>query len=420
MAIKVKFTDSFVAKLELLPAGGREVYQDTIQPNLCLRLTSTSKKLFLSFRFQYKQFERNLDEQRNVFQARLEVEQRKVEIRTGNERLAATKARLAAEKLEAERQAADAARAETRGLTIQNAVTLYLEKNPQLAKRTVDDYVSLRDNELSPYKNTLLDDVTRDKAIEMLYQIAERIRSGKNPNGKGARATYAMRLVRACCNQLGLGCQNWGLINGRPFPWIKSNPRRTMLEAELGHGRIIWDALAGKDTGGAALIKALMLTGCRSGTGSEKGEMIKLTVRQVDLSANLMVFYNTKNKTDHYVHITPQLREVIEPLLVGKKPEDKVFPINSDPKKLRAWLKKETGLTFSLHDFRRYFGDSCRLLGIPYLVKEACINHAQPELSKSYDNITPSAMRDAWQRHADSICPRNAEVINLADHRKTA
>ena len=51
MATKVKFTDTFIQKLELPEAGKREFYQDTQEPNLYLKVTSAGKVLLMRFKF---------------------------------------------------------------------------------------------------------------------------------------------------------------------------------------------------------------------------------------------------------------------------------------------------------------------------------------------------------------------------------
>ena len=432
MAIRAKFTDSFIQKLEQLPAGKREIYIDTIEPNLQLRVTSSGKNLFLRFKYLGKQYERNLDEQRNVYQARLEVEQRKVEIRSGNERLAATKARMAAEQIQAE-QVAD------QNKTLSEMVEEYLTARTanvgdRLSERTESDYRELMAAELAPYKDDLIDSITRQRSITMLNEIAtaiiERSKKSIKKSGDadrkqrtGARANYALKLVRSVCNFTGRGNQHWGKLKGSAYPWIPSKPATTGLDPDIGHGRSIWQSLSGKrkDTG-AAFLKAVLLTGCR------RNEMGSLTVGQVNLTTNEILLKDTKNGTDHRVFISPQLKEVLEPLLIdeeGKKRNkgENVFPTACDPRKLLNSVSNEVGVKFTTHSLRKYFAINGMSIGTPLPVIKACLNHSMKGgdvTVSSYAQPTPSQMRAAWVKHADSICPKNATIINLDSHRRTA
>lgn len=418
MATKVKFTDTFIQKLELPEAGKREFYQDTQEPNLYLKVTSAGKVLLMRFKFLGIQYDRNLSEQRNVYQARIEVGERKVEIRNGNERLEALKVKQAAEKEEAERLEAEAVKEAAVKQSVKDCITSYIKDSKGLKPRTVSDYEGLRDNELAPYASMPLNDVTRQKAIDMLYEIAGKIQKA-NPDKKGSRANQALRLIRATCNHHELGCQNWGRVRGKSFPWIATKAKPTDLDPEAGHGRMIWAALSRRNTPGVSFLKALLLTGARPGTSpeAEDGEMLFLKAGDVDLAKGELWFRDTKNGTDHRVYISPALHEVLEPLVKGKAKDERVFPITADPKKLRYAVSKEIGVYFTCHDLRKFFGNNCMSLGIPAGIYKRCLNHSVSSLDVThahYAMATPSQMRNAWQRHADSIVGESsATIINL-------
>lgn len=416
MTERIKLTDTIVQKLQPKEDGKRYFVWDTLEQNLGVRVTASGNTLVMRYRYLGKQYERNLDEQRNVHLARKEVEQRKVEIRSGNERLAANKARVAAEIVAAERKVVEDARAIALNQTLEECVHNYLKESPNLAERTVGDYKALLNNELAPYKTMALNDVTRQRAVEMLYEIAEKIKKA-NPNRNGTRANYAMRLVRSCCNAFELGCQNWGRVRGRRFPWLPTSEDDTLLDPEMDHGAQIWRILSGKrcDTG-ADYLKALMLTGCRP------DEIAQLTVGQVDLRGGAFLLPMPKNKKPHTVYIAPQLHEILAPRLEGKDKTDKVFPGATDPKKLLAAVAKEIGvLKINRKCFRKYFHKNCNQLGIPEGMTAACLNHSPTTVTrKHYGKLTPGQFRNVWFRHADSICQVSGTVIQLNNHRSAA
>lgn len=99
--------------------------------------------------------------------------------------------------------------------------------------------------------------------------------------------------------------------------------------------------------------------------GWRKGELLKLRVADIDLPGGTIRIETSKNGEAREVPVTPGLRVLLEALVVGHKPEDRLIQLNGD---LRyAWRRtcKRAGITgLNFHDFRRTSARVKRSLGV--------------------------------------------------------
>lgn len=433
---RVNFTNTFIAEVPL-PESGRQIYWDTKERNLGLRVTPLGRTLFVRVRvsttLKSKVYEHNLDEQRDIKLARNEAAERRIELRSGIDR-ALNKKRAAEQKMREEEESK--LQKMTPAVALEDYIAARAKSTKPLSARTIADYRGLIAGELSRVKDVPLEEFTREYCERLIKDIAAdivaRSRNSIKASGDdsrkvrtGVRANYAIRLVRLLCRTYGVGNQAWGKFKGFDFPWVEERAKRTGLDPEFGHGAAIWKALSTRrcDTG-ADFLKAVLLTGCR------RNEMSGLTVGQVSIPKAQITLENTKNGEDHIIHMSDQLVELIKPLLIDRKTGqakaagDKVFPTTGDPRKLLKAVSAEVGEEFTCHSLRKYFAINCMDLGIAMPVIKACLNHSMSKsrdvTERHYAHAKPSQMRAAWQRHADTIVPTSAEIINLETRRSAA
>lgn len=403
---RVKLTDSLAEKADA-PESGRAVIWDTACPNFGLRITGKKKAWIVRVKVRGVSKERTIDTYPGALSAtaaRDEAFNRIAEFKAGIDREADLKKR---EEEERARAASE--------LTIAQAMKRYLSDNTELSERTRSDYEGLIDNELASYKETKLQDVTREAAEQMMRDIVADLKKGKGKSG--SRANQALRAVRMLCLANEQGLQNWGKRRGKSFPWVKTKAVRTGLDPDAGHGKAIWDALGSRrcDTS-ADYVKALLLTGAR------RGEMAAVKISDISLRNRTMTLLDTKNGEDHVIQMSDQLIEIVERHMIDRETgskrgaDESLFTRCSEPKKLLASVSAEIGVKFTCHSLRKFFAITCLSLGIPGPVIKACLNHSsessQDVTDKHYAHATPSQMRQAWQQVADMHAPR-VGVISL-------
>lgn len=143
------------------------------------------------------------------------------------------------------------------------------------------------------------------------------------------------------------------------------------------------------------LFRFLCLTGCRI------SEPLKLRVRDVvntedDTIQSSVLLKDTKNKTNHRVHLSSILRSFLLAYIDGTKlmADDFLFPSqkktgkavhhNSATRMLNG-IMRETGISgITSHSCRKFFGVSARRLGADLQTISQMLNHANISITSRY------------------------------------
>ena len=375
----VRLTDSFATQTPV-PAKGKRLIYDTTFSNFVLRITAAGARSWIvRTSIAGKNIERTIGSIKlySATRAREIAIEICGELRQGVDRFQQAKERAQAD-TEAKKQA----------ITISEGLDQYLERRT-LKERTIADYEGLVKNELGEHSNMPLRDVTREFAEKLHVSITK---------SRGAtRANKAIGLLQTLCTNLELGLQSW-----RRFPKAKISARRTKLIPE--HGRVIWESLEGKAaSSGANFLRALLLTGCRS------GELKTLTVEQVSIRNRTISLPTTKSHIPHVIRMSDQLVALISPLLVDKEADDLVFSVAGDPRNSVKTAKEAVGVHFSPHDLRKLFAITLNSLGTPYPTIKACLNHSAGNdvTLSAYAHPTANDMAIAWQTASDLYTGRS-------------
>jgi integrase len=148
-----------------------------------------------------------------------------------------------------------------------------------------------------------------------------------------------------------------------------------------------------------ALVEAAHILGWR------RGELIdRVRVKNVSLPDNYIRIEDSKNGDSREVPLTVTLRTLLEPLVVGKKPDDRVFPTN--PQVRDAWpvITAKAGCPGLLfHDLRRTSARSKRAAGVDTSVTMDMMGWKTESMFRRYgivateDKVAALAKQEAYE-----------------------
>jgi integrase len=191
---------------------------------------------------------------------------------------------------------------------------------------------------------------------------------------------------------------------------IQSNPARGLPKRQFkardrflddGELRIVWQA-ADKEAGRyGALVKLLVLTGCR------RNEIARLTWDEIQGDYIVLAPDRTKTAEAHRVFITPLMRSIIDTL-----PRRGVYVLgNGKPMSANCYAKDCIDVTLNepwrFHDLRRSFATGLQRCGVPVEIIERCLNHKLAGIQAVYNRHDyTDECRDAfdkWSAHIEAI-----------------
>jgi hypothetical protein len=363
-----KLTDT-AARTAQLPASGYVLIHDTEQPAFCLRLTAQGSRAWCIDKW-------SRDKMHRIAIAPI-----------GD--MSANEARKRAQKLigklhDGISPIEERRREQSEATTLEEGIKDYIAKN-NLAPRTKLDYERLAENELAPWAEVKLTNITREKAREIHAEITG-----------DTRADYALRLVRAVvlANELPNPCAKQG---GRRFPWRQKSAARA-ARLEPSSARAAWLAFGKLPNEVAGAYFRTQLLGAM-----RPAEASTMTVAMVSLKGGRIDLPKTKNGQQHRIYIAPELERVLKPHLEGKKPADLVFPECDDPRKSLAMAVDALGIKFSRYDLRKLAARVAQEVGVPHPCVRQLLNHSAKTgdiTGRHYAQPTESQMRDAFSRVA--------------------
>lgn len=320
------------------------------------------------------------------------------ELQNGKDRLADRRERAAEDKADA--------------LTMAEGVRIYVKNKRRrhgkeflpLKERTRDDYLAM----IAPPGKTKRG---KDTLPGELYAVAERpmhkLTAGeiqqlhKDLAARGERRqNYAMQLLRAVIRYHGIA------IEDNPLAPTTAGAKRIHIALSEGDPTPIpasslgkWWATATELEGSAAdQLRAMLLVGARP------GELPQLKAESVDLDAGVLTLMDTKNRDDHEVVMSSQLREIVERRMKGKRTGDTVFQFQ-DLRNVLAKVNKAAGTEqITPHCLRHTFATVAEALVSTYVLKRM-LNHATggDVTAEHYVHIDKERLRSGWQAVADFL-----------------
>lgn len=429
-AVRIHFSKAAIEALPNPPAGKRATYHDDRIPALALRITETGHKTFRV---------------RGRPHGRLEVETLTigafpaVPVDRARAEAAAQVARWArGESIADQRRAEDELKRSS--ITFEDALREYVAEKRRgkdglpLKPRTRDDYLQM----IAPA------DATARRGDGLLRTIADRPLNELGANdireahaaaaARGSRvAAYAMAVLRAVLNWHGIA------VPDNPLAKTTAGRDRIRIAQAAGQPNPIpverlgawWRAASAPASGddaptvAADYLRFLLLTGCRSievkgakraaKSGDQKPVVYGsgILVKDVDLVARRVQLNDTKNRSDHVIHLSTQAVEILRRHVRGKTPAAPVFEVGDVRPQLDA-INTAAGVTVTPHDLRATFASIAEELVSVYALKRM-LNHAAAGdvTAGHYVAKSESQLRAGWQAVADFI---DAQAAPAAGH----
>lgn len=324
--------------------------------------------------------------------------------------------KLAGQIVEGKDPVAERRREQLASLRLSEALEQYIRKK-DLKPRTVADMRKAFEESFADWQDKEVTKISR-KMVETRY--LQRVARST------ARANVAFRYLRAVINLVAAShrdAENRSIISDNPVTtlseqklWRKVNRRRTVLSPEdlklwlpsvlalgevpdrepgqgkenpkLRHGEVQRDLL---------LFLAL--------TGARKSEALNLQAQDVDMRRNVLLFRDTKNRTDHELPIQGELRTLLE-RSIKRSCSELVFGSPFDGRavsNLRYALDRvtnQTGLHFTPHDLRRLAASSLERLGVQTYTVKAILNHltGANDVTGGYVQVDLQMKREALEK----------------------
>jgi integrase len=177
--------------------------------------------------------------------------------------------------------------------------------------------------------------------------------------------------------------------------------------------RIVWKAATAAGGPPGALVKLLILTGCR------RTEITHLEWTEVGDKAITIPGSRTKNGRAHTVPITGAIRRVLDSL-----PHTGRFVVTGADRglgghtKAKKAIKTPTLEHWTFHDCRRTMGSGMARLGVAMPVTEKCLNHssgshANPlvKIYQHYDHAKEIVKAfELWSKHVESVVGEKVKI----------
>jgi integrase len=391
-----RITDRLVRALPA-PATGNRLYFDDELKGFAARVTAAGGRAFvLDYRMNGRQRRVTIGgyPEWSVAAARIEASRLKREIDLGHDPL---EARVAARQAPA---VADLAQ------------RFDEEHLPGKRPRSADeDRALIRDYILPTLGKLQVCDVTPADIARMHRQITQA--------GKPYRANRTL----ACARTMFARSVEWGMRTDNPAKGgrggISMNPedhrQRFLSPAEIAHLAAVLDAHPERTT--AALIRFLLLTGCRF------GEAAGATWAQFDLTAGRWVkpSSHTKAKRQHTVPLSaPALALLTE--LKAESTGPLVFPSPKTGRPLttiktswRGIIRKAELPNLRIHDLRHCFASVLANSGASLQLIGALLGHSNQLTTQRYAHLADDAMRAAAERVGALVAGTGdgADVVSL-------
>jgi integrase len=410
---KISFTKK---ALDNLPVKDKRYQvQDSVQPGLVIVVYPSGKKMFHVHKWIGNKAQRVVIGDFSLYGSNIELARAKAgEI--------VSKMVLLGANPNQEKRAARA-----KAITLKEAFEDYL-KNCKLAPNTVTSYRLAIDRDFKDWNKkplnritgvmvrrrhrdlTKISESTANKAMRVLravfnyardeYEDADR-RSlfPDNPTRKLKRSWHkeARKTGHIPLKQMA----NWWAATEK-LTAMRPGTRKELVPVYSGGGELARDYL-----------QFVVLTGLR------RREASGLPWSSVNLKARTFTITDTKNHKPLQLPLSDHLYELLLRRKKATGGEGLVFPI-AEPKKFVDWVRRESGVHFTIHDLRRTFITVAERLDIGLLTIKALVNHstASNDVTAGYAQIGTERLKDPMQRITDTILraagvmPSNVTQLN--------
>jgi integrase len=307
---------------------------------------------------------------------------------------------------------AQAAAAKADAMTLAEGVRIYCRDKRRrhgkdflaLKERTKEDYLAM----IEPAGVTKKGVTTMPGELHSLAaKPMHKIKAGdiqavhKELGARGERRqSYAMQLLRAVLRFHGI------TITDNPLAPTTAGAKRIHIALSEGDPSPIpadklgawWSAAQAQANASGDQLRAMLLAGARP------GELPQLLVEQVDIDGGTFTMLDTKNRSDHTIVMSTQLKGIVERAIAGKRQRAAVFDV-SDLRKVLGRVNSAAGTPdVTPHRLRHTFATVAEALVSTYVLKRM-LNHATSGdvTATHYVQIDQARLRAGWQAVADYL-----------------
>lgn len=310
---------------------------------------------------------------------------------------------------------------EAKKRTLNDVIDKYIDEilsqkalNTQRAEMT---YIRFWRRELGSYTLSFLSPDVISKKIASLYQTGDQ---RKEPKADGKlikpRSRKTIKLYRDNLEVMLKNAQNWGWMGSRnPMDGVtritKTNKERVRFLSD-NERKVLLHAC--RESPNPQLYPIVFFALC---TGARKGEILKLTLNDLDFQRQVAILRETKNKETRKVPIVSHLAKVLEIHLEWRaqymqdKPDDSSFVFPREDGLLpidirKAWenARDRAGIVdFRFHDLRHSAASYLAMNGASQLEIAEVLGHKTLQMVKRYSHLSEDHTRDVVERMARKV-----------------
>lgn len=289
--------------------------------------------------------------------------------------------------------------------TFGELAALYLRRCTWVSKKTSrHDEAHLTRDFLPRWKDTPLADITRVEVVALLDEIVDR--------GAPQLSIRTKDVLSALFNF----AVDRGLMEKNPIAGYKHRIKRNSRERYLTDPEIarFWRACDQVPHVSSDIYKTILLTACRP------GEACAMEWREIQGDWWVIPSQKTKNGKEHWIYITPALREILDRRAAESNGQRSVFTSAKTEGEAVRFLSYHTKKVRKLsaipdvrpHDLRRTARTHISMLGFSDEVGEVLLNHSKKGVTAVYNrNPYEREKREALTAWAVKITRLPLEVV---------
>lgn len=284
-------------------------------------------------------------------------------------------------------------------LTLRQTVELYLEARRNLRPFTQETYRRIILTHLKDWADHSIAEILPTMVLDRHARLGAQV-------GKPT-ANTVMRVLRAIYNFAMVMddslTRNPVLHLTRTRAWYRERRLQTVIAV---HELPAWfRAVQGLDNPDARDFLLLLLF-----TGMRRSEGLALRWSNVDLVGRTLTVPITKNHEPLLLPLSDYLLQMLQRRKAAHKGSDWVFPGPGksghfqEPKKAVAWVRENSGVSFTLHDLRRTFITIAEGMDISAYTLKRLLNHKDKrDVTAGYIVLNVERLREPMQRIATFI-----------------
>jgi integrase len=190
------------------------------------------------------------------------------------------------------------------------------------------------------------------------------------------------------------------------WAYLKASPAADLRRVKESQGRVRYLEPDERDdllTHANPRLKRYIIAALQ--TGARRGELVRLTWRDVDFTTGIVTFVGTKNGDARSIPMTRTLRAMLEGL---DRSTETVLPPYEPRVLTRSFMRLARRLEIkdlTYHDLRHDAASTLAMAGVPLRTISAILGHRDPRMTIRYAHLAPEHLKDAMRALDTSTHP---------------